>query len=148
MCINITDIRLQIFYFIYFVCIFAFDANFYIFMPAHRTLDSLMVKWLYGLVWSVLCCFNFSYLLLSALRWCCGKQLRGEIAFCLCADFLSMAVVCVGGAVFYVLKRSACKVFSILFYKMHTLLITVFSNCMCPRYLAQNCYDADFRMKQ
>lgn len=53
----------------FFSCISALHA----FFP--RVLfDSLMVKWLYGLVWSVVCYFNFLCLLLTALGWCCGDE--------------------------------------------------------------------------
>lgn len=63
MCINIANIRLHFFYVSLFSCIFALHA----FFLSRALFDSLIVKWLYGLVWSVVCYFNFLCLLLTAL---------------------------------------------------------------------------------
>lgn len=68
-------------------------------MLARTTLfDSLMVKWLYGLVWSVVCYFNFLCLLLTSLTAVVGVERmersgamqpeKKMMQFCLCADFL------------------------------------------------------------
>jgi hypothetical protein len=90
MCINIANIRLHIFYFT-LLCIFALDANFL----SRVLFDSLMVKWLYGLVWSVILIFYVCYsLLLADVAGMRCRAERGEVnAFCLCADFCSMMMV-------------------------------------------------------
>lgn len=86
----------------FFISLFsAPDANLY-FCPARPTLfDSLMVKWLYGLVWSVVCYFNFLCLLLAAAGWCCGDgRTSGEGKKCIlfmCGIFSMMMVVCKRG---------------------------------------------------
>lgn len=73
MCIYIANIHLHNFFFhatVLFLCAILHSLQIYSFfpLPARTTLfDSLMVKWLYGLVWSVVCYFNFLCLLLTAL---------------------------------------------------------------------------------
>lgn len=63
MCSNIANIHLQNRFFPVHSCT---RCSFFIFSAA-RAHDSLMVKWLYGLVWSVVCYFNFLCLLLTSL---------------------------------------------------------------------------------
>lgn len=100
MCINIANIRLHNFFFSF--RFFLPPMQIYTFCPARPTLfDSLMVKWLYGLVWSVVCYFNFLCLLLAAAGWCCGDgRTSGEGKKCIlfmCGIFSMMTVVCERG---------------------------------------------------
>lgn len=80
MCIDIANIHLHTFFVPFLFMHFCTRCKFLLFSMPARTVDSMIVKWLYGLVWSVVCYFNILCLLLARLEaQCCGGGWRWRV---------------------------------------------------------------------